>query len=111
DAVAVEQHARAPGVLAGDDVGLAQRREHAQGHVLEVADRRRADDQAAGDHRSESPSKASAAAPLIPASTPNRAATIRTSSREGRSARRATTSRAGPSSSSPAAITPPPMTT
>ena len=41
-AEAVEQHARAPRVLAGDDVGVAQRRQRAQRDVLEVADRRRA---------------------------------------------------------------------
>ena len=45
DAVAIEQHARVARVLAGDHVGLAQRREHAQRHVLEVADRRRAHEQ------------------------------------------------------------------
>ena len=45
-AVALEQHARAARVLARDDVGVAQRRQHAQRDVLEVADRRRADDEA-----------------------------------------------------------------
>ena len=45
DAVVLEQRAGAAGVLAGDQVGLAQCRQHAQRDVLEVADRRRADDQ------------------------------------------------------------------
>ena len=46
-AVAVEQHLARARVLARDDVRLAQRRERAQRDVLEVADRRRADDRAA----------------------------------------------------------------
>ena len=45
DAVPLEQAARVPRVLAEDDVGGAQLREHAQRHVLEVADRRGADDE------------------------------------------------------------------
>ena len=84
DAVAIEQDPGATRVLAGDDIGFAQGRENAEGDVLEVADRGRADDQAAGAHRAASrasiPSKANAAAPTIPASTPNRAATISTMS-------------------------------
>ncbi len=51
DAVALEQQPRAPGVLARDDVRVAQRREHAQRDVLEVPDRRRADDQAPAHRR------------------------------------------------------------
>ena len=43
DAVPLEQAARVPRVLAEHDVGGAQLREHAQRHVLEVADRRGAD--------------------------------------------------------------------
>ena len=81
DAVAVEQHPRAAGVLAGDDVGVAQRAEHAQRDVLEVPDRRRADDEPAGltprvagrvsGVRSPAASRAIVAAPSIPASAPN----------------------------------------
>ena len=122
-AVALEQHPRAARVLAGDDVGLAQRGEHAQRDVLEVPDRRRADDQAAalmpplGEARARrrpapASSRASSAAPIIPASAPNAAATTRTDvARRARARARSITSRAGASSSSPAAITPPPMTT
>ena len=44
----------------------------------------------------------------MPASTPNRAATISMSSVRNGSTRSATTARAGASSSSPAPITPPP---
>ena len=76
--VALEQHARAARVLARDEVRLAQRGEHAQRHVLEVADRRRADDEAAaghdgrgGPHSAASGSAASSAAPIIPESAPN----------------------------------------
>ena len=45
DAVPLEQAARVPRVLAQDDVGRAQLREHAQRDVLEIPDRRRADDE------------------------------------------------------------------
>ena len=38
--IALEQHPRAPRVLASDRVGLAQGLERAQGDVPEVADRR-----------------------------------------------------------------------
>ena len=113
-AVAVEQHLRRARVLAGDDVGLAQRAQHAQRDVLEVADRRRADDRAVRSCRSARPpatSSAMQAAPSIPASAPKRAGTIRTPSRRRAARARATTSRAGASSSSPAAIAPPPTTT
>ena len=48
DAVAVEQDARAAGVLAGHHVGAAQLVEQPQRDVGEVSDRRRADDQGAG---------------------------------------------------------------
>jgi len=48
DAVAVEQDACPPRVLTSDNVGLAQGCQHAQRDVLEVADRRRANDQPAG---------------------------------------------------------------
>ena len=43
DSVPLEQPARVAGVLREHDVGLAQLREHAQRHVVEVPDRRRAD--------------------------------------------------------------------
>src|SRR5262249_25314662 len=113
DAVAVEQHARSPRVLAGDHVGLAQHAQHPQRDVLEVPDRRRADDEPAAHVASDAatPSSASTAAPSIPDSAPNRVGTICTSSREGARARRATSSRAGASSMSPIASTPPPTTT
>ena len=45
--VPVEQHAGTARVLAGDHIGFAEHPQHAQRHVLEVADRRRADQQAA----------------------------------------------------------------
>ena len=45
DRVAAQQRAGVSRVLARDDVGLAQRREHPQRHVLQVADRGWADDQ------------------------------------------------------------------
>ena len=57
-----------------------------------------------------STSRASRPAPIIPASGPMRAASTRTTSLPGASARSSMTSRAGASSSSPAAITPPPIT-
>ena len=43
DVVPVEQPARDPGVLAGDDIGTAEHVEGAQAHVPEMADRRRDD--------------------------------------------------------------------
>ena len=71
-------------VLARDDVGVAQGGEHAQRHVLEVPDRRRADDEPAGAHAAaaaaDHPSHANSAAPSIPDSSPNRDGTIRTTS-------------------------------
>ena len=42
DAVAYEERARVPRVLAQHEVGVTQLREHAQGHVVQVPDRRRA---------------------------------------------------------------------
>ena len=45
DPVAVEQRARPPRVLAEDDVGLAELAQDPQRDVLEVADRRRTDDE------------------------------------------------------------------
>src|SRR5689334_13996559 len=85
DTVVLEQGSRATGVLARDQVGLAQGREHAQRDVLEVADRRRAHDQLALRHQNcsclaASPSSASAAAPTMPASCANCAATTCTTS-------------------------------
>ena len=52
----------------------------------------------------------SARRPIIPAWSPNSAATTRTASRAGSSARARISARAGSSSISPAAITPPPIT-
>ena len=88
-------------------------REHAQRDVLEVADRRRADDQPAA-------SAAVGASPSERHAPPRRASPTRRRSAPARSApgrataaarARATSSRAGSSSRSPAAITPPPTTT
>ena len=82
DAVAVEQHPRAARVLAGDDVGVAQRAEHAQRDVLEVPDRRRADDQPAALTPLGGPRASSAVAGqrarrrACPHSSPKRAGTI-----------------------------------
>ncbi len=64
----VEEHARAPRVLAQHDVRLAELAQHAQRDVLEVADRRRAHDEAPA--HSVLPSSASSAAPSIPDSSP-----------------------------------------
>src|SRR5205085_434208 len=96
DAIAVEQDPGAARVLARDHVRLAERREDTQRHVLEVPDRRRAHDQSRpAGHVAARPnsSNAIAAAPIIPASTPKCAATIRTSSRDGGSARASISSR------------------
>src|SRR6185312_11947062 len=108
DPVAVEQRARPARVLAGYEVRLAQRRQHAQRHVLEVADRGRADHQAPTHAAASS---ASRAAPIIPASLPKWASTTFTISRFGGRPRSASTSRAGSSIRSPAAEAPPPMIT
>ena len=48
DAVAREQRARGARVLAGDDIGLAQRFERARAGVGQIADRRGDDEQDAG---------------------------------------------------------------
>ena len=45
DAMPVEEDPGSPGVLAKDDVGLAELPEGPKRHVLEIPDRRRADDQ------------------------------------------------------------------
>ena len=74
----LEQAAGAAGVLAGDEVGGDQRLAHPRGDVVEIADWRRADDQLAR-HQSalrSSSIRASAAAPIIPASLPSSAARI-----------------------------------
>jgi hypothetical protein len=41
--VPLKENARPPGVLAEDDIGLAQLGEHTERHVVEVPDRSRAD--------------------------------------------------------------------
>ena len=112
DAVAVEQDARATRVLAGDDVRLAQRRQHAQRHVLEIADRRRADD--------EPPAHAVASASVIEgeqggAHHPRLVAEVGGADRDPGAHRRHRAlgddaARAGSSSSSPARTAPPPIT-
>ena len=109
-AVALEQDAGAARVLAGDHVGVAQRRQHAQGHVLEVPDRRRADHQPAGLTTARASSRASTAAPIMPASAP-KPPPRRAPCRAPAAARAGASPRApGSSSISPAAITPPPIT-
>ena len=64
DPVAVEEDLRTARVLAEHRVRVAKRREHAKRDVLEIADRRRADDER---HRQRSPSSASN--PTSPAPT------------------------------------------
>ena len=113
DAVAFEQDAGPPGVLARHDIGVTQGREDPQRDVLEVPDRRRADDQAApavSRSSGASASNASAAAPTIkrrPRTPPARSRQVA----RGGSGRRATRPGAGPSKAPPAAIRPPPITT
>ena len=74
----VEQHPRSACVLAQDEVGLAKLGEHAERHVLQVPDRRRADDERHYPLCASSASKATRPAPTRPASTPRTASTIRT---------------------------------
>ena len=96
-AVALEQHARAARVLAGDDVRVAQRAQHPQRDVLEVADRRRADDRA-GRRVDMALTRGVTRPRRMPApqhrasrdSAPKRAGTIRTCRCDGDSARAAT---------------------
>ncbi len=66
--------ARVARVLAEDDVGRAQLREHAQRDVVEVADRRRADGERHG-YDASSVSKATNPAPMSPAVVPSSART------------------------------------
>ena len=111
DAELVEQRAGAARVLAGDEVGADQRLADPRGDVVEVADRRRADDQPSRHQPSPRSSsiRAIAAAPIMPASLPRVASRIGVSF-IGVSARSRTSRRAGSSSRSPAAMTPPPTT-
>ena len=90
----LEQAARVARVLAEHDVGGSQLGEHAQGHVLEVPDRRRADRER--HQLSSSASKATKAAPIRPAAVPSSAFASRTELRIGSSASRRATSSAGP---------------
>jgi hypothetical protein len=76
DLVPLEQAARMPRVLGEHDVCLAQLRQDAQGDVVEVADRRRADARGTTD---DSPRSATSPAPISPAASPSDA-----SSRSGR---------------------------
>ena len=114
DAVAVEQRARVPRVLARDHVGGAQRREHAQRDVLEVADRRRADDEPAA-HDAHPPARRSRANTRrtehsgLGAEARGAHRDVRRRAAPARA--RASTRRAGSRISSPAPITPPPTTT
>ena len=49
DGVAIEELARHPRILAGDQIGAGKRRERAQGDIAEIADRRRHDMQSGSD--------------------------------------------------------------
>src|SRR5436190_4183586 len=102
----------AAGVLACDQVGLYERLARPGREVLEVADRGRADGEAARHQprASERSSAASAAAPIIPASGPNSASRTATCWLIGGRARARSSPRAGSSSRSPATLTPPPIT-
>src|SRR5262249_53095551 len=106
DPVTAEQSRRVPRVLAQHDVGLRELGEHAQRDVVQVPDRRRAD----GERHAEASrsSYAISPAPIVPASAPSSASTMRVMSRPGSSASVATTALAGPSRSSPARPKPPP---
>src|SRR3954469_9889377 len=119
DPQAVEQGSGLAGVLAGDVVGVDERVAHPHRDVVEVADRRRADDEATGHQPppfagSAPPAfassvRASAAAPIIPASLPSVASRIGVLF-IGSRPRSRTSRRAGSSRRSPAAMTPPPTT-
>src|SRR5204862_4338204 len=111
DVEPLEQEPGAAGVLAGDEVRLAQRLARPRAQVLKIADRRRADDQATRHQSSTSPTSSIAmvAAPIMPASGPSAAAATGVWFMGGR-ARSASSARAGSRSRSPAAIAPPPMT-
>ena len=85
DPVPLEQAARVARVLAEDELGLGELAQHAQGHVLEVADRRRADRER---HRLARPS----------ASNPSRPAPIRPPRSRARRARSAPRARRAPPS-------------
>ncbi len=50
DTVMVQQHARAAGVLAGNDIDLGQHRQRALGNIGQIADRRGHDVQGAGGY-------------------------------------------------------------
>src|SRR5205823_2465450 len=105
-----EERAGVARVLAQDEIRLRQLAEHAQRDVVEVADRRRADRERHG-YAGSSASCPTSAAPIIPASGPSSARTMRTTSRPGGIASRATISRTGSRRRSPAAAKPPPTTT
>ena len=108
--VAVQQHARPARVLAGHHVRLAQRGQHAQRDVLEVPDRRRADDEPPA-HGAQSDDRTPSA--RRPSSPPRRRSGRARSAppRAPAAARaRATTARAGSSSRSPPRTAPPPIT-
>src|SRR5262249_566421 len=120
DAVALEQHAGVARVFARDDVGFAQRGQDAQRHVFEVPDRRWVDDQVFCGHavaaswgNDSSASvgmpfvmlRAISVASIIPVFGLIRAASTRTTSLFGDSARSSIILRVGASSSSFVAIT------
>ena len=91
DPVPVEQAFRMPRVLAQDDVGSPQLVEHAKRHVLEVADRGRADRERHLRLLSDRLEREQAGADQ-PASEPSSALTIRMPARAGSSASRTATS-------------------
>ncbi len=108
----VEQRAGAAGVLAGDEVGADQRLAHPRRDVVEVADRRRADDERAGHQPAPLFEFGRAPSPRRRSSRRRCRASPRGSASRSSafSARSRTSRRAGSSSRSPAAITPPPTT-
>src|SRR3954468_9737730 len=94
DPMPLEQTARVARVLAQDHVCGGELGEHAQRHVLEVADRRRADRER--HYAVSSASKATKAAPMKPAAVPSSAFASRTELRIGSRAPCRATSSAGP---------------
>ena len=73
DPEAVEQGAGAAGVLAGDVVGVDERLADPRRDVVEVADRRRADDELAGHQRPRTPARAEPSRRRRPCPPPARA--------------------------------------
>ena len=94
DPVALEENPRVTRVLAEHDIGCGELGEDAERHILEVADRRRADRER--HQESSSASNPTKAAPMRPAEVPSSAFVSLTALRIGSSASRLITSSAGP---------------